>query len=161
SAVGGRHSMHSGSNDGIRRSSNLLDSVALRNSLFFSVNPVLEKLLSLDKLRDLYFSVRESDGTNIFNRILKKMNVAFAVSDSDLARVPATGACVVVANHPFGILDGILLGALLLRVRPDLKILTNYMLTGVPELDEFCIPLDPFEKKPLAASAEHSASSTA
>src|SRR5215469_1875757 len=144
SAVGGRGSMGIGNNEGVRRSEGVADSVVLRSTLFPSVNPVLAKLLSLDKVRDIYEATREPDGTNIFNRILKKMNVACSVSDSDLARVPATGACVVVANHPFGILDGILLGALLLRVRPDLKILTNYMLTGVPELDEYCIPLDPF-----------------
>lgn len=162
SAVGGRGSMGIGNNEGVRRSEGVADSVVLRSTLFPSVNPVLAKLLSLDKVRDIYEATREPDGTNIFNRILKKMNVACSVSDSDLARVPATGACVVVANHPFGILDGILLGALLLRVRPDLKILTNYMLTGVPELDEYCIPLDPFgEKKQSALGTQQSATSTA
>ncbi|HVH86878.1 MAG TPA: GNAT family N-acyltransferase [Terriglobales bacterium] len=120
------------------------EAVALRNSLFNPLNPVLEKLLLLDKLRELYASVRQPDDSNIFNRILKQMNVACSVTEADLARVPAAGSTVVVANHPFGILDGILLGALLLKVRPDLKILTNYMLTGVPELDEYCVPLDPF-----------------
>src|ERR1700736_3424483 len=123
---------------------NLLNSIALRNSLFSAVNPVLEKLLSLDKLRELYHSVRQPDDSNIFNRILKKMNVVCSVSEPDFARVPVTGATVVIANHPIGILDGILLGALLLKVRPDLKILTNYLLTGIAELDEYCIPLDPF-----------------
>jgi putative hemolysin len=130
------------------------ESVALRESLFNPGNPVLEKLFSLDKLRELYQSVRTPDATNIFNRILKKMDVACAVSESDLARVPATGATVVVANHPFGILDGILLGALLLKVRPDLKILTNYLLTGIPELDEYCIPLDPFVAQSRANKSE-------
>ena len=131
---------------------NGVQSALLRETVF---NPILEKLLSLDKLREVYTASCEPDGTNIFNRILKHMNVACPVSDSDLARVPATGATVVVANHPFGILDGVLLGALLLKVRPDLKILTNYMLTGVPELDEYCIPLDPFgERQQSAVSAQ-------
>ncbi|PYY15677.1 MAG: hypothetical protein DMG61_06450 [Acidobacteria bacterium] len=131
-------------------------------TLFASFNPILAKLLSLDKVRELYESTREPDGTNIFNRLLKKMNVACLVSDSDLARVPAAGACVVVANHPFGILDGILLGALLLRVRPDVKILTNYILTGVPELDEYCIPLDPFGgRQQSARGTQQSATVTA
>jgi putative hemolysin len=128
------------------------ESVALRESLFNPLNPVLEKLFSLDKLRELYQAVRVADGDNIFNRILKKMNVACSVSESDFARAPATGATIVVANHPFGILDGILLGALLLRVRPDLKILTNYLLTGVPELDEYCIPLNPFVQRESAVT---------
>src|SRR5438045_4360406 len=138
---------------------NGVQSALLRETVF---NPILEKLLSLDKLREVYTASCKPDGTNIFNRILKHMNVACSVSDSDLARVPATGATVVVANHPFGILDGVLLGALLLKVRPDLKILTNYMLTGVPELDEYCIPLDPFGgEKQSALSDQDSAIPTA
>src|SRR5690242_8099081 len=138
SAVGGRRSMHIGSSEGARLSDGTADSAVARKTLFSSFNPVLVKLLSLDKVRDLYELSREPDGTNIFNRILKNMNVVCTVSDADLDRVPATGSCVVVANHPFGILDGILLGDLLLRVRRDVKILTNYLLTGVPELDEHC-----------------------
>src|SRR5690348_6563540 len=136
-ATSARHSQHRGHH--VERAA---DSAA-RKTLFPSFNPILAKLLSLDKVRDVYELSRDADGTNIFDRILKHMNVVCAVRDSDLARIPATGPCVAVVNHPFGILDGILLGALLLRVRPDLKILTNYMLTGVPELDEYCIPLDP------------------
>src|SRR5215813_1634781 len=160
SAVGGRRSMHIGT-EGTRLPDGAADSTPVRKTLFPSFNPVLAKLLSLDKMRDLYELSREPDGTNIFNRVLKNMNVVCSVSDSDLSRVPSTGACVVVANHPFGILDGILLGDLLLRVRPDLKILTNYMLTGVPELDEYCIPLDPFERKQSALNTRRSAESAA
>jgi len=128
-----------------RRDAEFWGSLALGNSLFSSLNPILEKVLSLDRMRELYHDVRQPDSANIFNRILQKMSVTCSVSETDLARVPARGATVVVANHPFGILDGVLLGALLLKVRPDLKILTNYLLTGVPELDEYCIPLNPFE----------------
>ena len=160
SAVGGRRFMNIGSSASTLHSDGVAETMA-RKTLFPSLNPVLAKLLSLDKVRDVYELSRELDGTNIFNRILKHMNVVCAVSDADLSRVPSTGPCVVVANHPFGILDGILLGDLLLRVRPDLKILTNYMLTGVPELDEYCIPLDPFEKKQSAISDRHSAVATA
>jgi len=67
---------------------NGVHSAVLRETVF---NPILEKLLSLDKLREVYIASCEPDGTNIFNRILKHMNVACSVSDSDLARVPATG----------------------------------------------------------------------
>src|SRR5438067_1867842 len=162
SAVGGRRSMHIGGSEVALRSDGAADSTVARKTLFPSFNPILAKLLSLDKVRDIYEATCEPDGTNIFHRILRKMNVACSVSDSDIARVPATGACVVVANHPFGILDGILLGALLLRVRSDLKILTNYMLTGVPGLDEYCIPLDPLGgKKQSALSDQDSAIPTA
>jgi len=51
---------------------------------------------------------------------------------------------VAVANHPFGVLDGAVLAVLLSRVRPDVKILTNSLLEGIPELHEQCIFVDPF-----------------
>src|SRR5262249_8224945 len=132
-----------------------------RKKPFPSFNPVFGKMLLFDKIRDLFVLSREPDGAQIFHPGLKNKKRVGPVSDADLARVPATGPCVVVANHPFGILDGILLGDLLLRVRPDLKILTNYMLTGVPELDEYCIPLDPFERKQSALNTRRSAESAA
>ena len=62
----------------------------------------------------------------------------------DLARVPASGPLLVVANHPFGALDGLALQALLGRVRGDVKLLGNYLLHLVPELRETILPVDPF-----------------
>ena len=94
------------------READLWDSIALRNSLFSALNPILEKFLSLDRMRELYREVRGPDGSNIFNRILQKMHVTCAVSDTDLARVPATGATVVVANHPAGMNQRGLRGAM-------------------------------------------------
>jgi putative hemolysin len=81
---------------------------------------------------------------SILENVLAEMRVEFAVSDADLARIPETGPAVVTSNHPFGLLDGAVLGALLLRVRPDVKVLTNFLLSGIPELHEYCIFVDPF-----------------
>jgi len=51
---------------------------------------------------------------------------------------------VVVANHPFGMVEGAVLGALLHRVRPDFKFLANSLLASIPELSEFLLAVDPF-----------------
>ena len=55
------------------------------------------------------------------------------------------GPVVVVANHPYGMLDGAVLATLLRRVRPDVKVLTNFLLEGVPELERHCIFVDPMQ----------------
>jgi len=69
------------------------------------------------------------------------------VAAADLACVPVSGPLVVVSNHPFGILDGTILGALMGSLRPDVKIMTNSLLAGIPELHECCFFVDPFGRR--------------
>jgi len=102
-----------------------------------------EKLLPLDQAHQLYERVRNSADGFVLENLLREMEVDLRVSDSDVERIPRKGAVVVVANHPYGMLDGAVLAVLLGRVRPDVKIMTNFLLEGVPELDEHCIFVDP------------------
>lgn len=76
--------------------------------------------------------------------VLDDLGVSIHAPDSDLARIPAQGAVVIVANHPFGLLDGLVMDVLLRRVRPDLRILTNSILCDVPELHDRCLGVDVF-----------------
>jgi putative hemolysin len=112
------------------------------------VQPVLsamEKLFFARPLRHVYARV-QGEEPGILERLLRELEITVRVAPEDLARVPRTGAALVVANHPFGILDGAALGAVLLRVRPDTKILTNSLVAAVDELDRHCIQIDPFER---------------
>ncbi len=67
----------------------------------------------------------------------------YQLAPEDLARIPAQGPVVVVANHPFGGVEGVILPALLGTVRQDVKILANYMLRPVTELRDLFIYVDP------------------
>ncbi|MXU66287.1 lysophospholipid acyltransferase family protein [Oceanomicrobium pacificus] len=59
----------------------------------------------------------------------------------DLGAVPRRGPLVMVANHPFGILDGLLLGHVLARVRPDFRILAHKVFSRAPELEDVILPI--------------------
>src|ERR1700716_170381 len=104
-----------------------------------------EKLAPLGKVRDLYHGVQHSPEGFRMDNLLAEMRVGLRVTAADIARIPPTGPVVVVANHPFGVLDGAVLTVLLTRVRPDVKILTNFLLGDVPELHRHCIFVDPFQ----------------
>src|ERR1700691_2605734 len=86
---------------------------------------------------------RSPEGFGLEN-LLAEMQVKLRIDPVDMSRIPATGPVVVVANHPFGMLDGVALAALLTRVRPDVKVMTNYLLRDIPELARHCIFVDPF-----------------
>ncbi len=104
-----------------------------------------EKILLLDRLRELYQKVRKQEGRPVLENLLNELQISYDVDAEDLAGIPKTGPAVVVANHPFGLLEGAILGTMLPRVRPDVKILTNYLLAGLPEAEEQCIFVDPFK----------------
>ena len=110
----------------------------------FQFRRLLRRFTPTERARELYRRAQQPVNRSILENVLAEMRVEWIVSDSDLARIPENGPVVVTSNHPFGLLDGAVLGALLSRVRPDVKVLTNFMLAGIPELHEYCIFVDPF-----------------
>ncbi|MFN4159182.1 MAG: lysophospholipid acyltransferase family protein [Gemmobacter sp.] len=69
------------------------------------------------------------------------MGIRIDTPPEEIARIPATGPLVVVANHPSGVVDGMVMAEMINRVRPDFKILTRSLLTGIPEVEQFMIPV--------------------
>ena len=103
------------------------------------------KLAPVGKVRDLYRRVQRSPQGFGLESLLAEMRIGLKAHSADQSRIPATGPVVVVANHPYGVLDGALLTVLLTRVRSDVKILTNFLLADIPELQRNCIFVDPFQ----------------
>src|SRR5580700_1980420 len=99
--------------------------------------------LQIDRLEDLYARARAEQG--FVRRLLDDLQVQVNVRESDFDKIPASGPVVAVSNHPFGILDGVMLADLLSRARPDTRILTNQLLGDLPELARMCIFIDPFD----------------
>jgi putative hemolysin len=105
--------------------------------------PFASKLLPLKQAHQLYQRACGRSGGSILESLLREMEVDLQVEAADLQRIPKTGPVVVISNHPYGMLDGAVLGALLARARPDVKVMTNFLLEGVPELQRCCIFVDP------------------
>jgi len=117
--------------------------------VFFSVfRSQLERMLSIDKLNNAYDQVvGDQESRTFFHACLKILEVSPNVSLTDLSKIPASGPVVVVANHPFGGLDGIVLAAILSEVRDDIKILGNFIIQNIPAIHKWNIPVDPFGNK--------------
>lgn len=139
----------------MRYSKAMLESEAARENLaatsqrsvaLLPASGLVAKFLPLEEINNLYGRVQQSSGDSWFENLLEEMQVTFSVDERDLSRIPTTGAALAVANHPFGLLDGAILATLLSRVRRDVKIMTNFLLSGVPELRDRCIFVDPFSE---------------
>ncbi len=111
--------------------------------LLAGMPPFASKLLPLKQAHDLYRRARSRSGSSILENLLREMDIDLQVEAADVHRIPKTGPVLVVSNHPYGMLDGAVLGALLARVRPDVKVMTNFLLQSVPELERCCIFVDP------------------
>ena len=77
--------------------------------------PLMDPLLGLTALDRLYAELPDGD---FIDRALERLGITVDVGDSHLRHVPATGAAIVIANHPTGALDGLAVTHALLR-RPD------------------------------------------
>ncbi|NUB44564.1 lysophospholipid acyltransferase family protein [Fertoebacter nigrum] len=80
-------------------------------------------------------------GSPFWPKAMQQMGIRIDTPPEEIARIPATGPLVVVANHPSGLVDGMIMAELVNRVRPDFKILTRSLLTGIPEVEQFMIPV--------------------
>ncbi|WP_375254803.1 lysophospholipid acyltransferase family protein [Yoonia sp.] len=95
-------------------------------------------------------------GTKIWRVGLDVMGIDLLTPQHQLDRIPKTGPVVVVANHPHGMVDGMVMAELIGRVRPDYRILVRAFLTDIDEeAGQFLIPVPfPHEKDAQAKMVE-------
>lgn len=105
--------------------------------------PAIERATGLSGLARLYAQhTTEVVGAAFFADALALLDVPVEASGPGIAQVPADGPLVVVANHPLGALDGLVVGAAVTRVRSDVKVLGNRLLARIPELAPICFGVD-------------------
>ena len=110
--------------------------------------PMIERFLAIDEINATHAKlVNMPSRRQPFNSILRLLDISYLIASDDLVKIPDQGPLMVVANHPFGGLEGIILGDLLQRVRPDTKILGNYLLEKIEPIRESIIPVDPFGRR--------------
>ncbi len=104
----------------------------------------VEKLSGLEKLQAMYKKLSpSSDPDKFFNEIIDFLNITYETGGAE-ANIPEKGRVIIIANHPFGAIDGMILVQILLRIRPDVKVLANEALSRIPGVSNIIIPVNVF-----------------
>lgn len=106
--------------------------------------PLLARLLGLEALKRAYLVAPRASDVTFFDNTLRALQIEVDVAAHELRDIPPTGPTIVAANHPHGALDGLVLGAVVARIRPDVRLLANHWLRRIPELRTTCFFVDPF-----------------
>ncbi|TVP79217.1 MAG: lysophospholipid acyltransferase family protein [Puniceicoccaceae bacterium] len=117
--------------------------------------PLLERLMGIRGVNQIYAAVHAQledteDDPAFFMKTLRVMGVHFELDNADFERIPKTGPLIVVANHPFGGVDGVVLGALLKGLRTDAKLMGNYLLANMEGIRGGIVEVNPFGNEDAA-----------
>jgi putative hemolysin len=112
------------------------------------------KLTLLRRIRR-FEAMGPAQGLEFWQRALDVMEIPVLTPPDQVALIPKTGPVVVVANHPSGLVDGLVMARLVMQVRSDFKILTRSLLTGIPEIAYHMVPVPfPHEEDSLEKGLE-------
>lgn len=110
----------------------------------WAMEPVLRTGKTNAAFRELLELRRAHPSVSFYDHGLEALGVLYDVSEKDLSKIPSEGPVFLLANHPYGGVDGLVLGSLLDRVRPDSRLLVNSLLDRIDHMGGRCIYVDPF-----------------
>ncbi len=113
----------------------LLRRVLIRTIEFVSGQPTIYKL---------YRKYQESPEkwSNFWEGCVDLLGLKIDLSFDQMAKIPESGPAIFIANHPFGVLDGLVLSWLVSKKRKDFKLLVHSLLLRAPETKENLLPID-------------------
>ena len=105
-------------------------------------------VLGLGTINRLFDGAADYQGPEFADHLLENMNITINVSPEQLENIPKEGGFIVVSNHPFGAIEGVMLLSVIAKKRPDFKVMANFILSHIPNLKECFFAVNPFEKNP-------------
>jgi putative hemolysin len=107
---------------------------------------IMSGLLGWNKANQFYDRVKSYNTKQFLNAYKRKARIKHIVSLNQQNRIPRTGSLLIIANHPTGIPDGLLILDQVLKIRPDVKVVANQLTYKVDPLKLHTIPVDPYDQ---------------
>jgi len=109
----------------------------------------MELMSGRKKIEKAYqtLSEMEIDDVTVWHYLFPLLEVAIDFDKGQLSKIPRKGPLVIIANHPFGVIDGLSLGYILSLIRADFKLIVNELLCKEGLFDKYLLPIDFRETK--------------
>lgn len=111
-------------------------------------------LLGFNRINRLYPRFGAYKGREFTKEAMKTFGISADILPEEADYIPKDGPFIVVSNHPFGGWDGIVLYNTVAAIRPDFRILANFILSLIPNLSD-CFPGSQSVLRPQAAEEQH------
>ena len=113
---------------------------------------LLMEVMKINEINEVFQKAEHLQGPTFVDKILQIIGISVEFDANELRNIPKEGAFIAIANHPYGGIEGLVLLKLLCMVRPDSKLMANFLLKKIPNLSDYFIAVNPFE------NVEHSSS---
>ncbi|GAB2705685.1 lysophospholipid acyltransferase family protein [Mucilaginibacter koreensis] len=113
---------------------------------------LLMEVMKINDVNKLFEQAETNQGMDFVDAILKGIGVEIEFDESELKNLPVNGSFIAIANHPYGGVEGLVLLKILCMVRPEAKLMANFILKKIPNLSDYFVAVNPFE------NIEHSSS---
>ncbi len=102
---------------------------------------ILEKISKIDEIKSLYkINYKElKQSNNFWKKTLDILKINYIAENVD--NIPKAGSSIIVANHPFGLLDGLIMCSIICDIRKDYKILINDEVSQIDQIREYLLPI--------------------
>ena len=124
-----------------------LSSKYLPRPLLEAAGRYFQWLMGFHRFNAIYSQLPPCEPADFSRTFLEAMRVHFEFSGRPIDTIPATGPLIAVANHPFGMVEGLAIDALLLSRRPDVAQMSFQLFTAIPELQNRWIFVDPLQSR--------------
>ncbi len=114
---------------------------------------MLMRVTQISNINRFYNKNKHLQGLAFLDAILAHYEIKFEIPEEDFKRLPKEGPYITITNHPLGGMDGVLLLKLMLKRRPDFKIVANFLLNRIEPLAPYIMPVNPFENHKDAKSS--------